>query len=736
MVRRPVNRAPRLQTQTLPPPVGGLNTLDAVANMPPTDAVILDNYFPGTADVPLRNGYQTWGSGLTNVETLAVYTAGTTKKMFAVAGGKVYDVSANQAIGNGNVVVEGPYLSGAQFTGGVTTTLALSQTYSSPADILVHFDGQYQGFDQYSIVGTNIVFTSPIPLGVSQVYIESIGALPANIVAEGPFSGVGGQTSITLSQTYASNTNLIVYFDGTYQGPDQYSIAGKILTFTAAIPTFTSKVYVIAVSIGNIAQEGPIAASGQTTLTLSQGYPSSASLLIHFDGTFQGPDQYSISGKTLTFTSAVPGGISKIYIIAIGAPVFSGLTNSRWQYVNFSNAGASFLVMVNGVDAPLLYNGSTWQQITNSSTPISITGVDPTTFVSVNVFAQRLWFAKLNTTQAWYLPVGQVGGAANVLDIGSELTLGGFLAGMATWNIDDSAGLNPYLVLVSSVGEAVVYQGSDPSQANAFGISAHFRIGAPTGRRFYEKYGSDIVFIGADGLTPLSKALLSDRSERNETLTRKISPSVTADVSAYGTHFGWQVILYPDGNKLIVNVPTAEDTTSYQYVMNTLTNAWCRFTGWNSTCFAYYNGGLYFGGPNGVAQGDIGNDDGGNAINGDIKPAFNYFGERGMQKYFKMIKPVFLANSPFALQMDLSVDFNNTLPTSTPGFSQGFSTPWDTTPWDRVPWNGAQIIQSDWESIDGIGYAATYRMRTQTKGISYSIESATFLYEPQNSLTL
>jgi hypothetical protein len=736
MVRRPVNRAPRLQTETLPPPVGGLNTLDAVSNMPPTDAVILDNYFPGTADVPLRNGYQTWGSGLTNVETLAAYTAGTTKKLFAFSKGNVYDVSANQPIGAGNVVVEGPFVAGAQFTAGVTTTLPLSKTYAKSADIIVHFDGQYQGYDQYTVGPNSITFTSPIPVGVNQVYIESIGALTANIVAEGPFTGVGGQSSLTLSQAYAGPTNLLVWFDGTYQGPDQYTLAGKVLTFTSAIPTFTSTVYIVAVAIGNIVQEGPFVASGQTSLTLSQGYPSSANLLVHFDGGFQSPDQYTLSGKTLTFTAAVPTGISKIYVIAVGAPVVSGLTNSRWQYVNFSNAGADFLVMVNGVDAPLLYNGTTWQQITNSSTPIAITGVDPTTFASVNVFAQRLWFAKLNTTQAWYLPVGQVGGAASVLDIGSQLTLGGFLAGMATWNIDDSAGLNPYLVLISSVGEAVVYQGSDPSQANAFGISAHFRIGAPTGRRFYEKYGSDIVFIGADGLTPLSKALLSDRSERNETLTRKISPSITADVSAYGSHFGWQVILYPDGNKLIVNVPTAEDSVSYQYVMNTLTNAWCRFTGWNSTCFAYYNSGLFFGGPNGVAQADVGNDDGGNAINADIKPAFNYFSMRGVQKYFKMVRPVFLANSTFSLQMDLSVDFSNTIPTSTPGFSQGFATPWDTTPWDQVPWNGAQIIQSDWQSIDGIGYAATYRMRTQTKGVAYSIESATFMYEPQTQLTL
>lgn len=735
-MRRQVNRAPRLQTETLPPPVGGLNTIDAVANMPPTDAVILDNYFPGTADVPLRNGFQAWGSGLTNVETLAVYNAGTTKKMFAVTGGKLYDVSANQAIGSGNVFNEGPFLAGVQFTAGVTTTLPLARTYTKPADILVHFDGQYQGFDQYTIGAGGVTFNAPIPVGVGQVYIESSDAAPASIVAEGPFTGVGGLSTLALSQSYGSPLNLLVYFDGTYQGPDQYSVGTKNVTFSAAIPAFVTKVYIIGIAIGNIAQEGPFTGSGQTTLALSQAYPSPANLIVHFDGGFQGPDQYTISGTTLTFNAAVPAGVLKIYVIAIGTSLVSGLTNSRWQWVNFSNAGAEFLVMVNGVDPLLLYNGTTWQKVTQSSTPIAITGVDPTTLASVNVFAQRLWFAKVNTTQAWYLPIGQVGGAANVLDIGSELTLGGFLMGMATWNIDDSAGLNPYLVLVSSVGEAVVYQGSDPSQANSFGISAHFRIGAPVGRRFYEKLGSDIVFVGADGLTPLSKALISDRSERNDTLTRKISPTITADFSSYGTHFGWQVILFPEGNKLVVNVPEAEDTVSHQYVMNTLTNAWCRFTGWNSTCFAYYNGGLYFGGPNGVAQGDIGNDDGGNAINGDIKPAFNYFGQRGMQKYFKMIKPVFIANAPFALQMDLSVDFNNTLPTSTPEFSQGFMAPWDATPWDRVPWNGAQIIQSDWESIDGIGYAATYRMRTQTKGIAYSIESATFLYEAQNELTL
>lgn len=51
-----------------------------------------------------------------------------------------------------------------------------------------------------------------------------------------------------------------------------------------------------------------------TSLTLSQGYGSQSNLIVAFDGTFQGADQFSLSGKTLTFTSAIPSGVQKVYV--------------------------------------------------------------------------------------------------------------------------------------------------------------------------------------------------------------------------------------------------------------------------------------------------------------------------------------------------------------------------------------------------------------------------------------
>lgn len=582
------NRAARVNVQSIPPSVGGLNSLDAVANMPPTDAIILDNYFPSTADVPLRNGYLVWGSGIAGqVETLAPYSAGATNKLFGVAAGSIYDVTAKAAVSS--PLVQGLTNSRWQF---------------------VNFSNAGATF----LVMVNGVDSPQIFDGTTWHTVRSLTAQTISSIAAS-----GTTATLTTASAHGLTTG------------DEVTISGAT----------------------------PAAFNGAFTVTVT-------------------------SATTFTYTMATaPGGNATVVGI--------------------------YIVMWN------------------------ITGVDPKTLVHVQVFANRLWFTQANTMQTWYLPIGQVSGAAILFDVGPQTTLGGYLMGIATWNIDDSAGLNPYIVFVTSVGEAVVYQGSDPSQASSFGISARFRIGAPIGRRFFEKYGSDVVFLSTDGLVPLSKALLSDRSSKDITLTEKISPSVNDDAATYGRNFGWQPVLYPDGNKLIVNVPTQEDQTSYQYVMNTITRAWCRFTGWNAFCFAYFENALYFGGAGFVAKADVGYNDGGVAIASDIKPAFNYFGMRGQEKYFHMMRPVFLTNAPMHPQLDLSVDFSNIPPTSTPTFSQGNLNQWDQTPWDQRLWGDVQAVQTDWESIDGIGYAATFRMRALTQDVQFSIASVDFMFEAKQT---
>ena len=70
----PPNTQQKSQTKSVGAPVGGLNAVNSIADMPPTDAVIMDNMFPSPTSVDSRNGYTNWLTGVTGwVETLAAY---------------------------------------------------------------------------------------------------------------------------------------------------------------------------------------------------------------------------------------------------------------------------------------------------------------------------------------------------------------------------------------------------------------------------------------------------------------------------------------------------------------------------------------------------------------------------------------------------------------------------------------------------------------------------------------
>jgi hypothetical protein len=89
------------QAISVPAPITGWNARDALDEMPPTDAVLLDNWYPDAQGVVVRNGFTSYATGLgaTPVRTLAEYSAGTTRKFLAAASGKFYDISAGGPAG-------------------------------------------------------------------------------------------------------------------------------------------------------------------------------------------------------------------------------------------------------------------------------------------------------------------------------------------------------------------------------------------------------------------------------------------------------------------------------------------------------------------------------------------------------------------------------------------------------------------------------------------------------------
>jgi len=139
---------------------------------------------------------------------------------------------------------------------------------------------------------------------------------------------------------------------------------------------------------------------------------------------------------------------------------------------------------------------------------------------------------------------------------------------------------------------------------------------------------------------------------------------------------------------LFINVPVSS-TVFEQYVMNTISGAWSRFTGVNATCWTFINDILYFGQGSTVFKFWDGPNDNGEVINTDLLPAFSAFGSQSQVKRWTMAKLSMGSDYQFSFssQINLNFDLSSTPPQpyNSAVTDAGI---WDLGAWDRATWGG------------------------------------------------
>lgn len=401
---------------------------------------------------------------------------------------------------------------------------------------------------------------------------------------------------------------------------------------------------------------------------------------------------------------------------AVGAPVVSGLTSSEWIITNFATSAGPFLLAVNGEDGYYVYDGTTWQKVTSSSTPISLTGVDPNTLIHVIAFASRIWFIQKGSLNVWYLPVNQIGGAAVLFPLDAIFRRGGEIVASGVWTVDGGYGMQNYIAWVTSEGEIAIYGGTDPSQATTFSLVGVYQLGTPLGNRCFMKYGSDLLYIGMDGLAPMSAALASTRVNTQVNLTAKIQGAISEATLLYQDNFGWSLQLYPPNNMIILNVPVALGSQQ-QYVMNTITGAWCNFTGWNANCWEIFDDSVYFGSDGYVGLAWSGFADNGANISGVAQQAFSQFTQTQQDKRFTMLRPVLRSNGSPAIAAGINVNYDQTIPQTTLNFAPINYAVWDVGIWDVSQWGGDLQVFMGWQGAQGVGYVGSPILQIASNGI-------------------
>lgn len=445
------------------------------------------------------------------------------------------------------------------------------------------------------------------------------------------------------------------------------------------------------------------------------------------------------NGKTLVTYNALNGTnkmfcatASGVYNVssagAVGASV-STPTNGKYQWTMFGDGTSNWLIMVNGVDKPLYYDGTTWTAIDAASTP-ALTGLTTTDIINVTVFKGRLFFIQKSSLSFWYLAAGAAGGALTEFDISAECKRGGYLVAMASWSRDAGDGADDVAVFITSEGEAVVYQGNNPSAADSWAKVGSYFIGRPLGRRCVTQYGGDLVILTENGTFPMSAAMQSASIDYKYALSFKIEPTFTASARSYGSVFGWSAIVYPGRNALIVNIPKAEDGEHEQYVMNTITKSWCRFQEWDAEDFAMFNGELYFTAGTAVYKAWSGTSDNSGNIIAYGKTAFDYFGDTGQKKKFKMYRPVLSVDGSISFLTDIDVDFRDEEITGTATYTVSSGAIWDTSTWDSAMWSGGLSVVKNWTNpAEWDGYCAAGKVKVSTNSLTVQWLSHDWLYE-------
>lgn len=466
----------------------------------------------------------------------------------------------------------------------------------------------------------------------------------------------------------------------------------------------------------------------QTTYcSLRAGYEQWGTGLGHWAETLMGYSDLTTTEELFT----ISGG--NIYDVtaqgAVGAPVVTGLTNSRWESVNVATPGGAYLYAANATDPPLLYDGTNWASITGSGSP-AITNVTTTTLRNPAVWKSRVWFIQDNTNLAWYLPVQSIGGAANSVDLSTIFTKGGNLRSILTFSVASATSFDDYIGFLSSEGQLAVYTGTDPDTPGLFVITGVYDVGKPIGRRCWFKYGADAIILSANGFVSVSKSIAVGIQEPTNAISYKILALVNANVQQYGTNFGWEGVVYPLGNKIIINVPQNTNSRQHQYVMNTINNSWCSYgvlnTPWNAATFCVLGNDIYWGGNGFVAKAEIGTADNGGQVLGTVQPAYNYFGS-DRNKHFTLIRPMIQTNGTIQPAMSLCLNFNTIQPTNFPTFSNVTLSLWNIALWNVSYWSTGPVVQTNWQTVGGVGFSATIYLAINSNQATVNLLSVDYL---------
>jgi hypothetical protein len=132
------------------------------------------------------------------------------------------------------------------------------------------------------------------------------------------FTGNNSDVNFVLSTTPSSEDNLIVFLEGVYQNKNSYSLSGTTITMSGTPGTGEE---LVVHQVGDVISGQALVrnnftgVTNQTDFTLTLAPMNANNTFVYMDGVYQEKSEYTVSGTTLSFTTAPTAGDSIEVII-------------------------------------------------------------------------------------------------------------------------------------------------------------------------------------------------------------------------------------------------------------------------------------------------------------------------------------------------------------------------------------------------------------------------------------
>jgi hypothetical protein len=327
--------------------------------MQPTDAILLDNWYPDFGGVSVRKGTQSFANGLGSgsVETLSIFSSNTTKKMLGACAGSIFDASSAGTVGeaikqgftsnrwqdtmfNGHLflangadkvqIYDGATMSDAGFTGVSLDTL---KGVAAIHNRLFFWTGGDPSFWYGPVNGITGVLAN---FDLSTVQTEG-----GNLIAVEVMSYDGGTGIDSYTCFFMSTGELLMYAGSDPSNPNNWALVGRYTlpppVNTRAIVRFGGDIYIATTSDHQQLSKMLIAAKLGETVPRSKIAGAATAAYMAGGSLFGWQAIYYPAGSRLIFNIPNPDGtfVQHIYNTSIQAWCrFRDMQASCWAVFN------------------------------------------------------------------------------------------------------------------------------------------------------------------------------------------------------------------------------------------------------------------------------------------------------------------------------------------------------------------------------------------------------------------